>query len=94
MQLSGHGTLQRRLLNSHLVPGIVTQGSSIHYIEFISIYHVTVDRIALRDQNKGSLPDETRRDEDDVNEGGGKAASGKDDNKYDAARRSTSFLNC
>jgi len=78
--------LQQRLLNSHLVPGIVTQASSIHYIEFTYIYHVTVDSIALRDRNKGSLPDETRRDEYDVNEDGGEAAGGgKDDSKYDAA---------
>jgi len=73
--------LQRRLLNSHLVPGIVTQASSIHYIEFTSIYHVTIDSIALRDRNKGSLPDETRRDEYDVDEDGGEAAGGKDDSK-------------
>jgi len=65
----------------------VTQASSIHYIEFTSIYHVTVDSIPLR-------PDETRRDEDDVNEDGGEAAGGKDNSKYDAARRSTSFVNC
>jgi len=71
----------------------VTQASSIHYIEFTSIYHVTVDSIALRDR-KGSLPDVTRRDEDDVNEDCGEAAGGKDDSKYDAARRSTSFVSC
>jgi len=65
----------------------VTQVSSIHYIEFTSIYHVTVDSIALR-------PDETRCDENDVNEDGGEAASDKDNSKYDAARRSTSFVNC
>ena len=57
----------------------MTQASSIHYIEFTSIYHITVDSIAL-------CPDETRRDEDDVNEDGGEAAGGgKDDSKYDAA---------
>ena len=72
----------------------MTQASSIHYIEFTYIYHVTVDSIALRDRNKGSLPDETRHDEDDVNEDGGEAAGSKDDSKYDAARRSTSFVNC
>jgi len=72
----------------------VTQVSSIHYIEFTSIYHVTVESIALRNRNKGSLPDETRHDDDDVNEDGGKAAGGKGDSKYDAARRSTSFVNC
>jgi len=72
----------------------VTQASSIHYIEFTSIYHVTVDSIALRDRNKGRLPDETRRDEYDVNEDGGEAAGCKDDSKYDEARRSTSFVNC
>jgi len=65
----------------------VTQASSIHYIEFTSIYHITVDSIAL-------CPDETRRDEDDVNEDGGEAAGGKDNSKYDAARRSMSFVNC
>jgi len=59
----------------------VTQASSIHYIEFTSIYHVTIDSIALRDRNKGSLPDETRRDEYDVDEDGGEAAGGKDDSK-------------
>jgi len=32
------------------------------------------------------LPDETRHDEDDVNEDGGEAAGGgKDDRKYDVA---------
>jgi len=72
----------------------VTQASSIHNIEFTSIYHVTIDSIALHDRNKGSLPDERRCDEDDVNEDGSEAASGKDDSKYDAARRSTSFVNC
>ena len=87
MRPSGHGTLQRRLLNSHLVPGIVTQASSIHYIEFTSIYHVTIDSIALG-------PDETQHDVDNVNEDGGEAAGGKDNSKYDAARRSTSFVNC
>jgi len=94
MRPSEHGTLQQRLLNSHLVPGIVTQASSIRYIEFTPIYHVTVDSIALRDRNKGSLPDETRCDADNVNEDGGQAAGGKDDSKYDAARWSTSFVNC
>jgi len=39
-------------------------------------------------------PDETRRDEEDVNEDGGEAAGSKDNSKYDAARRSTSFVNC
>jgi len=29
---------------------------------------VTVDSIALRDRTKGSLPDETRRNENDINE--------------------------
>jgi len=37
----------------------------------------------------------SRRDEYGVNEDGGEAASGSmDDSKYDAARRSTSFVNC
>jgi len=36
----------------------------------------------------------SRRDEYDVNEDDGKAAGGKDDSKYDAVRRSTSFVNC
>jgi len=36
----------------------------------------------------------TRCDEYDVNEDGGEAAGGKDDSKYDMARRSTSFVNC
>jgi len=64
----------------------VTQASSIHYIEFTSIYHVTVDSIALRDRNKGSLPDETLRDECDVKEDGGETAGGgTDDSNYDAA---------
>ena len=36
----------------------------------------------------------SRRDEYNVNEDDSEAASGKDDCKYDAARRSTSFLNC
>jgi len=40
------------------------------------------------------MPDETRCDEDDVNEDGGEAAGGKDDSKYDAARRSMNFVNC
>jgi len=35
-----------------------------------------------------------RYDEYDVDEDGGEAASGKDDCKYDVARRSTSFVNC
>jgi len=35
-----------------------------------------------------------RPDEYDVDEDGGKAAGSKDDSKYDAARRSTSFVNC
>jgi len=30
----------------------------------------------------------------DVDEEGGEAAGGKDDSKYDAARRSTSLVNC
>jgi len=72
----------------------VTQASSIHYIEFTSIYHVTVESIALCDRNKGSLPDEIRHDEDDVNEDGSEAAGGKNNSKYHAARRSTSFMNC
>ena len=76
--------MQRRLLNSHLVPGIVTQASSIHYIEFTSIHQVTIDSISLCDRNKGTLPDETRCDKDDVIEDDGEAASGKDDSKYDA----------
>ena len=33
-------------------------------------------------------------DEYDVDEDGGEAAGGKDDSKYDAVRRSTSFVNC
>jgi len=36
----------------------------------------------------------SRCDEYDLNEDGGEAASGKDDFKYDAVRRSTSFVNC
>ena len=37
----------------------------------------------------------SRRDEYNVNNNGGEAAgSGKDDSKYDTARRSTSFMNC
>jgi len=37
----------------------------------------------------------SRCDEYDVNEDGGEAAGGsKDDSKYDAASRSTSFVNC
>jgi len=36
----------------------------------------------------------SRRDEYDVNEDGGEAVGGKDNCKYDAARRSTSFVNC
>jgi len=41
------------------------------------------------------LPDEIRRDEDDVNKDGAEiAGSGKDDSKYDTVRRSTSFVNC
>ena len=64
----------------------MTQASSIHYIEFTSIYHVTVDSIALRDRNKGSLPDETLRDEYDVKEDGGEAAGGGTvDSNYDTA---------
>jgi len=35
----------------------------------------------------------SRRDEYDVNEDDGEAASSKDDSKYDAARRSTRFMN-
>jgi len=73
----------------------VTQASSIHYIEFTSIYHVTVDSIALCDRKKGSLLNETRHNEYDVNEDGAETAgSGKDNSKYDAARRSMSFMNC
>ena len=40
------------------------------------------------------MPDEIRRDEDDVNDDRSEAASSKDDSKYDAARRSMSFVNC
>ena len=36
----------------------------------------------------------TRREEYDVDEDGSKAAGGKDDSKYDAARISMSFVNC
>jgi len=36
----------------------------------------------------------TRREEYDVNEDGGEAASGKGDSKYEAVRRSMSFVNC
>jgi len=36
----------------------------------------------------------SRRDEYDVNEDGSEAAGSEDDSKYDAARRSTSFVNC
>jgi len=36
----------------------------------------------------------SRRDMYDINEDGGEAASSKNDSKYDAARRSTSFMNC
>ena len=36
----------------------------------------------------------SRRDEYNVNEDDGEAACGKDDSKYDAARRSTSFMKC
>jgi len=37
----------------------------------------------------------SRHDEYDVNEDGGEAAGGdKEDSKFDAARRSTSFVNC
>jgi len=34
------------------------------------------------------------RDEYDVNEDDGEAADSKDDSKYHASRRSTSFMNC
>jgi len=36
----------------------------------------------------------TRRDGYDVDEDISEAAGGKDDSKYDAARRSMSFVNC
>jgi len=36
----------------------------------------------------------TQRDKYDVDEDSSKAAGGKDDSKYDAARRSMSFVNC
>jgi len=36
----------------------------------------------------------SRHDKYDVNEDGGEAASGKDNSKYDTARRSMSFVNC
>jgi len=36
----------------------------------------------------------SRCDEYDVDEDGGEAACSKDDSNYDAARRSTSFVNC
>jgi len=36
----------------------------------------------------------SRRDEYNVNKDDGEAAGGKDDSKYDAARRSTSFVIC
>jgi len=36
----------------------------------------------------------SRRDEYTVNEDDGEAASGKNDSKYNAARRSTSIVNC
>ena len=36
----------------------------------------------------------TRHDEYDIDEDGSDAAGGKDNNKFDVARRSTSFVNC
>jgi len=36
----------------------------------------------------------TRCKEYDVNKDGGEAAGGKNDSKYDTARRSMSFVNC
>jgi len=36
----------------------------------------------------------SRYDEYKVNEDDGEAAGGKDNSKYDMARRSTSFMNC
>jgi len=44
--------------------------------------------------DSGKLYNTTRREEYNVNEDGGEAAGGKEDCKYDAARRSTSFMNC
>jgi len=35
-----------------------------------------------------------RSDKYNVDEHGSEAAGGKDDSKYDVARRSTSFMNC
>ena len=39
-----------------------------------------VDGIALRDSNKGSLPDETRRNENDINEVDNNEDAGHKDN--------------
>ena len=44
------------------------------------IYHVTIDSIALHDSTKGSLPDETRRNENDINEVDTNEDSGRKDN--------------
>jgi len=41
---------------------------------------VTVDSIALRDRTKGSLPDETRRNENDINEVDTNEDAGRKDN--------------
>jgi len=44
--------------------------------------------------DSGKLYNTTRCDGYDVNKDGSEAAGGKDDSKYDAARRSMSFVNC
>jgi len=38
-----------------------------HFAYPVQAPSVTVDSIALRDRTKGSLPDETRRNENDIN---------------------------
>jgi len=53
---------------------------------------VNCERSTHRDS--GKLYNTTRRDKYDVDEDGSEAAGGKEDSKYDAARRSTGFVNC
>ena len=52
------------------------------------------DDPSVTHRDSGKLYKTMRRDEYNVDENGSEAAGGKDDSKYDAARRSMSIVNC
>jgi len=60
------------------VSGHLNQFYSLHLMYVYIPRHV--DDIALRDSNKGSLPDETRRNENDINEVDTNEDAGRKDN--------------